>query len=108
MMSVTIVGTMLSLGSQYQEMVIARQWETLTHNKSHHGTSTTSGLRLPPPKVKDISEYDASFNSTPYNYEFIETVESSTILGDSQAQPLISSDNTKTNSAVKKPWWWPS
>ena len=108
MMSVTIVGTMLSLGSQYQEMVIARQWENLTHNKSHPGTSTTSGLKLPPPKVKDTSEYDSSFNSTSYNYEFIETVESSTLLGEGEAQPLISSDNSKTNSNVRKPWWWPS
>ena len=108
MMSVTIVGTMLSLGSQYQEMVIARQWESLTHNKSHHGTSTTSGLKLPPPKVKETSEYDSSYNSTSYNYEFIETVESSTLLGDSQALPLVSSDNKKTNSGVKKLMWWPS
>ena len=132
MMSVTMVGTMLSLGSQYQEMVIARQWETLTHNKTHATSgTTTSGYRLKPPAPvsvsddsKEIIEYDV-YNSTSYLYDAAETVESTTMQPQNQtttvveaveivAQPLRSSSfsssdkNSSPISELERIWWWPS
>ena len=121
MMSVTIVGTMLSLGSQYQEMVIAKQWETLTQNKTHGGTSTTSAAsRLLFPIVKDVVENDVS-NSTSLNNDATDTVDT-TLMTTSTKEPVVSetqpppqavrvSDRGDKNSAVaelERILWWPT
>lgn len=114
MMSVTIVGTMLSLGSQYQEMVIARQWENLTHNKTY-GTSTTSaGSRLiPPVAVVKEYEYDSS-NSTSYNYDVTDTVDTTTSETSKRQmnppQPVITRDSKQSSpiTEMERILWWPS
>ncbi len=42
MLAVTLVGTMLSVGSRYQEMVFAKKWEgSFTKNKSASMVTTT-------------------------------------------------------------------
>jgi hypothetical protein len=119
MMSVTIVGTMLSLGSRYQEMVIRNQWETLTQNKTH-GTSTTSaGSRLIFPVVKDVVDVDVA-NSTSYSYEVTDAVETTTTMTTTTIspstetqtyEPVKVSDRNERSSAItelERILWWPT
>jgi len=45
-LAVTLVGGMLSVGSHYQEMVIARQWEALNRNQSRVRLPTSSSSAI--------------------------------------------------------------
>jgi hypothetical protein len=116
MMSVTIVGTMLSLGSQYQEMVIARQWETLTSNKSYVTSSTSAGARLAFPAAKEVAEVDV-VNATSVVDDVAGHVETTTMttapmtLSESQQVPypqLTVGDQKSAVSELERILWWPS
>jgi hypothetical protein len=116
MMSVTIVGTMLSLGSRYQEMVIAKQWENMTQNKTH-GTSTTSaGSRLILPVVRDVVETEI-LNSTSFSYDGNDTVETTMTTATTTTGPAAEtqtpeavrdSERSSAVSELERILWWPT
>ena len=121
MMSVTIVGTMLSLGSRYQEMVIAKQWETLVHNKTHTTSTTSAGSRLILPAVKDVVNFDVDLtNSSSYSYEVTDAVETTTTMTTTKSpssaetqtlEPVRVSERNERNSAItelERILWWPT
>ncbi len=68
-MCVTLVGTMLSLGSQYQGTMVAREWDDLmlvNRTASHHGSATTFSplmniLKIPQEKEGGGGLFDRDF-----------------------------------------------
>ena len=72
-LAVTLVGTMLSVGSQYQEMVIAKQWETITkrnqssrssNNKAFDNDNEEEPFVIVPDTLEDMIDMDNQTTST--------------------------------------------